>query len=104
MTKLTLPFHQRQGPAVWFATRSLFTVLSSAYAMCAQPRLSIVSMMKSRRLRFDAGAKQKMPRLQMSPMCIGVVVIGVTAQVAASTPLLRFRDCAPYRFQAQAGG
>jgi len=28
----------RQVPEVWFAARSLFTVLSSAYAMWAQPR------------------------------------------------------------------
>ncbi len=69
-------------------------MLSSAYAMWAQPLLSIVSMMKSRRLRFDDGAMQKMPRLQMSPTCIGVVVIWLIPQVAPLTPLVRFSDWA----------
>ena len=39
-------------------------------------------MMKSSRLRFELGARQKIPRLQMSPMWIGVVVICVGVQVA----------------------
>src|SRR5439155_26479492 len=71
-----------QVPEVWLAARSLLTVLSSANAMCAQPFWSMVSMMKSSRLRLELGARQKMPRLQMSPMCTGVVVICVTAHVA----------------------
>src|SRR5205814_8128247 len=61
-------------------------------------------MMKSRRLRLDDGARQKMPRLQMSPTCIGVVVTWVVAHVARDGPRLRFTDCAAYRFQLQAGG
>src|SRR6266550_3914966 len=48
----------------------------------AHPDGSSVSMMKSSRLRLELGARQKMPRLQMSPMCIGVVVIWVVVQVA----------------------
>src|SRR5437867_2299813 len=70
----------------------------------AQPRLSIVSMMKSRRFRFEAGATQKIPRLQMSPICIGDVVIWLTAHVAPDGPFARLSDCAAYRFQGQAGG
>src|SRR5437773_6561886 len=61
-------------------------------------------MMKSRRLRLDDGARQKMPRLQMSPTCIGVVVTWVVAHVARDGPRLRFTDCAAYRFQLHAGG
>src|SRR2546430_15891235 len=82
----------------------MLTVLSSAKAMCAQPFESRSSMMKSSRFRFELGATQKMPRLQMSPMCIGVVVIWVTAHVAPPGPALRFSDCAAYRFQLHAGG
>src|SRR5438093_8502857 len=72
--------------------------------MCAHPFGSSVSMMKSRRLRLELGARQKMPRLQMSPTCIGVVVTWVTAQVADDGAAVRFRDWAAYRFQLQAGG
>src|SRR5207247_10238907 len=94
----------RQLPEVWLAALILLTVLSSAYAMWAQPFGSRVSEMKSSRLRLELGARQKMPRLQMSPTCIGVVVICVTAQVAAAGLAVRFTDCAAYRFQLQAGG
>ena len=62
------------------------------------------SMMKSSRLRFEDGARQKMPRLQMSPTCIGVVVIWVTVHVAPETPSDRFSDCPAKRFHLQAGG
>src|ERR1051326_3929376 len=72
--------------------------------MCAQPLASNASLMKSSRFLFDAGATQKMPRLQISPMCIGVVVIWLTAQVAALVPEVRLSDSAPYRFHWQAGG
>src|SRR5436309_6057583 len=72
--------------------------------MCAQPFWSSVSMMKSRRWRLELGARQKMPRLQMSPMCIGVVVICVVAHVAPAGPRLKLSDCAAYRFQLHAGG
>src|SRR5260221_4540489 len=71
------------APETWFAARSLFTVLSSAYAMCANPVVgSTVSLMKSRRWRFDVGSTHKMPRLQMSPTCIGVVVGATGASVS----------------------
>src|SRR5439155_559241 len=50
--------------------------------MCAQQPGSMSSMMKSSRLRFEDGARQKMPRLQMSTTCIGVVVMWVTVHVA----------------------
>src|SRR5439155_20286411 len=93
-----------QVPEVWLAARSLLTVLSSANAMCAQPFWSMVSMMKSSRLRLELGARQKMPRLQMSPMCTGVVVICVTAHVARPGARFKFSDCAAYRFQRHAGG
>src|SRR5258706_13933978 len=72
--------------------------------MWAQPRASSVSMMKSRRFRFEAGATQKIPRLQMSPTCIGVVVIWLTAHVAPDGPFARLSDCAAYRFHGQADG
>src|SRR2546421_12505915 len=72
--------------------------------MCAQPRGSSVCMMKSSRLRLELGATQAIPRLQMSPMCIGVVVIWVVVHVALAGLKLRFRDCPAYRFQWQAGG
>src|SRR5216117_2249421 len=72
--------------------------------MWAQPRLSSASEMKSSRFRFELGATQKMPRLQTSPMCIGVVVTWLTAHVAAAVPFERFTDCAAYRFQLHAGG
>src|SRR5256885_16400205 len=93
-----------QVPEVWLAARIRLTVLSSAYAMWAQPLASRSSMMKSSRLRLELGARQKMPRLQMSPTCIGVVVIWVTLQVAPAVPLFRFTDCAANRFQLHAGG
>src|SRR5438105_14597175 len=82
----------------------MLTVLSSAKAMCAQPFESRSSIMKSSRFRFELGATQKMPRLQMSPMCIGVVVIWVTAHVAPPVPAVRFSDCAAERVQLHAGG
>src|SRR5579864_998527 len=66
--------------------------------MWAQPALSSVSLMKSRRLRLETVGTQAIPRLQMSPMCIGVDVIWVTAQLAAAVPEPRLSDCAPYRF------
>src|SRR2546421_149681 len=72
--------------------------------MCAHPFWSSVSMMKSRRLRFELGARQKMPRLQISPTCIGVVVICVVVHVALDGPRFRFSDCAAWRFQLHAGG
>src|SRR5438874_1129902 len=82
----------------------MFTVLSSAYAMWAQPFGSRSSMMKSSRLRFELGAKQKMPRLQISPTCIGVVVICVTVQVAEAGLEVKLTDCPAYRFHWHAGG
>src|SRR6266513_706825 len=85
----------RQLPEVWLAALILLTVLSSAYAMWAQPFGSRVSEMKSSRLRFELGATQKMPRLQMSPMCIGVVVIWVVVQVALPGLKVRLVDWAP---------
>src|SRR5207245_5937820 len=72
--------------------------------MWAHPDGSSVSMMKSSRLRLELGARQKIPRLQMSPMCIGVVVIWVVVHVAVAGVKLRFRDCPAYRFQGQGGG
>src|ERR1700740_814278 len=72
--------------------------------MCAQPCGSVSSWMKSSRLRFELGATQKMPRLQMSPMCIGVVVICVTAHVAFDVPALRLVDVAAYRFHWHGAG
>src|SRR5213593_3853762 len=98
------PYLLRQLPEVWLAALILLTVLSSAYAMWAQPFGSRVSEMKSSRLRFELGARQKMPRLQMSPTCIGVVVIWVTVQLAALGLRFRFSDCPPKRFQLHAGG
>jgi hypothetical protein len=92
-------------PAVWLATRSMLTVLSSAKAMCAQPVLgSIVSMLKSSRLRFEVGSTQKIPRLQTSPTCTGVVVTGVLVKVARAGLRVRLADCPATRFQWQAGG
>src|SRR5437899_2279270 len=70
--------------------------------MCAQPRGSSVSMMKSSRLRLELGATQAIPRLQMSPMCIGVVVIWVVVHVALAGLKLRFRDCPAFRLMANA--
>src|SRR5207302_9886288 len=72
--------------------------------MCAHPCWSSVSLMKSSRLRFELGAKHAMPRLQMSQMCIGVVVICVTAHVACDGPSERFTDRAAYRLHWHAGG
>src|SRR5258706_3175532 len=60
--------------------------------------------MKSSRLRLELGATQAMPRLQMSPTCIGVVVIWLIVQVALPGLEVRFSDWAPYRFQLQIGG
>src|SRR5438477_13112537 len=72
--------------------------------MCAQPDGSTASMMKSSRLRLELGATQKMPRLQMSPMCIGVVVICVADHEALLGLDVRLSDCAANRFHWQAGG
>src|SRR5438132_5357897 len=72
--------------------------------MCAQPCGSTASMMKSSRCRFELGARHAIPRLQMSPMCIGVVVICVPAQVAFAGLEVRVSDCAAYRFQLHVGG
>ena len=81
-------------PAVWLATRSMLTVLSSAKAMWAQPVVgSIVSMLKSSRLRLEVGATQKIPRLQMSPTCTGVVVTWVLVKAACAGLRLRLADC-----------
>jgi hypothetical protein len=71
----------------------LFTVLSSAYATCAKPVVgSTVSLSKSSRLRFEFGSRQKMPRLQMSPTCVGVVVTAPVVQVAMPVGDVRFSD------------
>jgi hypothetical protein len=92
-------------PDTWFAARSLFTVLSSAYAMCANPVVgSTVSEMKSSRFRFEFGSTQKMPRLQMSPICIGVVVTAPVVHVAMPVGDVRSSDWPAYRFQLQVGG
>src|ERR1700747_3004616 len=91
-------------PLVWLGTRSMLTVLSSAKAMCAQPVGSIVSMLKSSRMRLEAGATQKIPRLQMSPTCTGVVVTWVRVKVARAGLAVRLTDCPATRFQLQAGG
>src|SRR6267143_7322373 len=86
----------------WLATCSLFTVLSSAYAMWLQPCGSSADMLKSSRCRLEpARPIHAMPRLQMSPTCIGVLVIWVTAHAAPDGPACRFRDCAAKRFQGQ---
>src|SRR5467141_3410608 len=89
---------------VWLATRSLLTVLSSAYAMWAQPWGSRSSLMKSSRLRLELGATQAMPRLQISPTCIGVVVTCVIVQIALPGLEVRFSDWAAYKFQLHVGG
>src|SRR5256714_8781626 len=81
------------GPETWFATRSLLTVLSSAYAMCANPVVgSTVSLLKSSRLRFEFGSTQKMPRLHMSPTCIGVVVTAPVVQTSLRGAAVKLSD------------
>src|ERR1051326_842668 len=98
-------YEGRMHQAVWLATRSMLTGLSSAKAICAQPVLgSIVSMLKSSRLRLEVGSTQKIPRLQMSPTCIGVVVTCVLVKAARAGLRERFTDCPATRFQLQAGG
>src|SRR5438309_10976323 len=72
--------------------------------MCAHPLGSSVSVMKSSRLRFEVGYKQAMPRLQISPTCIGVVVTAEVVQVAAAVLEVRLNDCPAYRFQLHVGG
>jgi hypothetical protein len=49
-------------------------------------------MRKSSRFRFELGARQKIPRLQMSPMCIGVVVTCVAVQLAFAGLWVRVFD------------
>src|SRR3982074_3619039 len=69
--------------------------------MWAQPAGSTTSEMKSARLRLAVGG-QAMPRLQMSPMCIGATEICDVVQVGAwlATPLLsRLSDCPAHRNQ-----
>src|ERR1700740_261391 len=65
---------------------------------------STVSEMKSSRLRLEFGSTQKMPRLQMSPTCIGVVVAAPVVQTACEGAAVRFRDWPAYRFQLHVGG
>src|SRR3982074_3465823 len=72
--------------------------------MWAQPWGSRSSLMKSSRLRLELGATQAMPRLQMSPTCIGVVVSCVLVQAARAGLEVRFSDWAAYRFQLHVGG
>ena len=80
-------------PDVWLATRSMFTWLSSAYAMWAKPVVgSTVSLLKSSRFRFEFGSTQKMPRLQMSPTCVGVVVTAPVVQSAVLGGSVRSSD------------
>ena len=57
--------------------------------------------MKSSRWR-ESGVVggQAMPRLQMSPKCIGVVVAWTLAKVAVAGVLVRFSDCDVSRFHA----
>src|SRR3979411_844182 len=69
--------------------------------MWLQPCGSRADMLKSSRWRFDIVGTQAMPRLQMSPTCRGVLVIGGPAHVAPDGPFCRFRDCAAYRFHGQ---
>src|SRR5487761_378844 len=72
--------------------------------MWAQPCESRSSLMKSSRLRLELGATHAIPRLQMSPMCIGVVVIWVLAQVALAVLKVRLSDWEAKRFQLHGGG
>src|SRR5437588_11063553 len=74
--------------------------------MWAQPVTgSIASWMKSRRCRLLTSGTQAMPKLQMSPMCIGVLpVMLLTFQVALPGARLRLDDCAPYKLHLHASG
>jgi hypothetical protein len=45
-----------------------------------------------------------MPRLQMSPTCIGVVVIAPVVQTARLGEAVRFSDWPAQRFKLQIGG
>src|SRR5436305_6280240 len=67
--------------------------------MCAQPVTgSTTSWMKSSRCRLlPACPTHAMPRLQMSPTCIGTVPVRLlTVHVALPGGNVRFDDCAPY--------
>ena len=82
-------------PGIWTISLTFcLPVPSSAYAMWAHPWGSRVSWMKSRRWRFELAATQAIPKLQMSPICIGVVVISVVVQVALAGLAVRFSDWA----------
>src|SRR2546421_11218937 len=74
--------------------------------MCAQPVTgSIASWMKSSRWRLLTRGTQAMPRLQMSPMCIGVLpVMLLTFHVALPGGKVRLDDWAPYNVHLQASG
>src|ERR1044071_9759066 len=73
--------------------------------MCAKPVVgSTVSLLKSSRLRFEFGSTQKMPRLQMSPTCIGVVGTAPVVHVSCPGAAVRLSDCPASRFQLQVGG
>src|SRR5437588_7992874 len=74
--------------------------------MWAQPVIgSIASWMKSSRWRLLTSGTHAMPRLQMSPMCIGVLpVMLLTFHVALLGARLRLDDCAPYNAHLQASG
>src|ERR1700730_4680258 len=65
---------------------------------------STVSEMKSRRLRFELGSTQKIPRLQMSPTCIAVVVTAPLVHTACGGDAVRSNDCPAYKLQLQVGG
>src|SRR3954467_12656787 len=74
--------------------------------MCAQPVTgSIASLMKSSSPRPLRPGTHAVPRLQMSPACIGVCpVTFVTDQVALSGGLVRSRDWAAYKLHRHAVG
>src|SRR5258708_3647877 len=84
-----------QDPETWSAESTSLVVWSSAYAMWAQPWGSTVSMMKSARWRLERFGGQAIPRLQMSPTCMGLGVILVRAQVGLVLP--RSRDWPAHR-------
>ena len=73
----------RQLPPTWSPEDTWLAVLSSAKLMWAQPCSSRAIEMKSARWRFDARGGQAMPRLQMSPACIGALVTWVVVQVGS---------------------
>src|SRR5947199_9936829 len=75
--------------------------------MCAQPVTgSTTSWMKSSRCRLlPAWPTHAMPRLQVSPACIGTVPVRlVTVNVALPGGSVRFDDCAAYSAHLHGGG